>query len=182
MVALHHRLIDWQIRVRPVVHIRTYSTTAVLCKDPYSSPSFVAEPQHLAMASLQAIHSIGVKQATNPVEYEKAVYQKGLRFERPPFTFHSQDWESQAVTRMSAESAGYLIGNAGTGETAKKNKAAFQRWSIVPKRLVKTERLPDLSTRVLAHDLQFPVAIAPVGVQRMSSNKLIEQRGLILPG
>jgi lactate 2-monooxygenase len=120
----------------------------------------------------QAVHSTGVKRVVNPVEYEKSVYQKGLHFERPPFTFCSQEWEGQAKARMSAESAGYVVGNAGTGETAEKNRDAFKRWSIVPKRLVRTETLPDLSAKVLGHDLQFPLAIAPVGVQRKLSSRL----------
>ena len=118
------------------------------------------------MASHQDTHTTGVKHAADPVAYEKAVYQKGLRFERPPFTFRSEEWEPQAKARMSAESAGYVCGNAGTGETAAKNRAAFRSWSIVPKRLVRTETLPDLSTKVLGQELQFPLAIAPVGVQR----------------
>lgn len=108
-------------------------------------------------------------QVANPVEYEKSVYQNGLRYERPPFTFRSQDWESQAGSFMSANSAGYVIGNAGTGETAKKNIEAFRKWSIVPSRLVKSESLPDLSTKVVGHEFQFPIAAAPVGVQRMST-------------
>lgn len=118
------------------------------------------------MASHRIVHSSGVQHAPNPVEYEKSIYQKGLQYERPPFTFRTEEWEPQAKARMSAESAGYVVGNAGTGETSKKNRAAFHNWSLVPKRLVKTETLPDLSTKVLAHDLQFPMAVAPVGVQR----------------
>lgn len=105
--------------------------------------------------------------AENPVEYEKSVYQKGLHYERPPFTFRAQEWEPQASAQMSATSKGYVIGNAGTGETARKNRDAFQKWSIVPSRLVKYEGLPDLGTKVLGQDFQFPIAAAPVGVQRM---------------
>jgi isopentenyl diphosphate isomerase/L-lactate dehydrogenase-like FMN-dependent dehydrogenase len=67
---------------------------------------------------------------------------------------------------MSANSAGYAIGNAGSGETARKNVDAFKRWSIVPKRLVKSGELPDLGTRVLGEEFQFPIAAGPVGVLR----------------
>lgn len=67
---------------------------------------------------------------------------------------------------MSANSAGYAIGNAGSGETARKNVEAFRKWSIVPNRLVKTEDLPDLGTKVLGQELQFPIAAGPVGVLR----------------
>lgn len=103
----------------------------------------------------------------NPVEYEQEVYKKGLRHERPPFTFKGADWEGLAKERMSAESAGYVIGNAGTGETYRKNLASFQKWSIVPRRLVKTTSFPDLSTHVLGQRIPVPIAMAPVGVLRI---------------
>jgi len=102
----------------------------------------------------------------NPVEYEKSVYQKGLQYERPPFTFRATEWESQASQILSADSKGFLIGNAGTGETAKKNADAFKKWSIVPRRLVQSADLPDLTATIFGQKLQFPIAAAPVGVQR----------------
>ncbi|KAI1084132.1 FMN-dependent alpha-hydroxy acid dehydrogenase [Whalleya microplaca] len=68
---------------------------------------------------------------------------------------------------MSADSKGYVLGSAGTGETARKNRAAFGRWSIVPRRLVKTDGFPDLSVRVLGRRLPFPIACAPIGVQKI---------------
>lgn len=113
--------------------------------------------------------STSQKPVANPVEYEKSVYQNGLRYERPAFTFRSTEWESQACTVMSSTSKGYVVGNAGTGETAQKNVDAFKKWSIVPSRLVKTNGLPDLSTKIFDQKLQFPIAAAPVGVQRESS-------------
>ena len=103
----------------------------------------------------------------HPVDYEIEVYQKGLRYSRPPFTFKSEEWESLAARRMSAESKGYVSGNAGTSETARKNREAFAKWSIVPKRMVKTAFFPDLSTHVLGQRMPVPIAIAPVGVQRI---------------
>ncbi|KUJ16958.1 L-lactate dehydrogenase [Mollisia scopiformis] len=103
----------------------------------------------------------------NPVEYEKTIYQKGLQFERPLFSFQTSKWESEAEQRMSAESKGYIIGNAGTGETARKNREAFAKWSIVPRRLVKTSGLPHLGMKVFGKEFPFPIATAPVGVQRI---------------
>lgn len=107
------------------------------------------------------------KEAPNPIEYEKKIYQKGLKYERPPFTFRALEWEPQAEQRMSAEARGYVVGSAGTGETARKNRKAFEKWSIVPKRLVKTDGFPDLSIQIMGQKLPFPIAIAPVGVQRI---------------
>lgn len=104
----------------------------------------------------------------DPVEYEKAVYQRGLHFERPPFTFQSGQWEHLAKERLSSEAKGYVVGNAGTGETTRKNREAFAKWSIVAKRLIKTTSLPSLSTNInFAGKLPFPIAVAPLGVQRI---------------
>lgn len=103
----------------------------------------------------------------DPIAYEQQIYQKGLRYERPPFTFKAFEWETLAKQRMSAETNGYVVGNAGTAETYNKNRAAFAKWSIVPRRMVKTTEFPDLSTRVLGRTVPFPFAVAPVGVQRI---------------
>ncbi len=46
----------------------------------------------------------------NPIEYENEVYQKGLKYERPPFTFKSLEWEGLAMQNMSATSTGYVVG------------------------------------------------------------------------
>lgn len=60
-----------------------------------------------------------------------------------------------------------MIGNAGIGETAWKNREAFHRWSLLPSRLVPTSTLPDLSTTVLGEKHPFPIALAPIGVQKI---------------
>jgi isopentenyl diphosphate isomerase/L-lactate dehydrogenase-like FMN-dependent dehydrogenase len=104
----------------------------------------------------------------DPIAYEQEIYRRGLRYQRPPFTFNPLDWEALAADRLSAESKGYVVGGAGTGETARKNRGAFQKWSIVPRRLVDTGgQFPDLGTEVLGHKVPFPIAVAPVGVQRI---------------
>jgi hypothetical protein len=148
------------------------NVTSILGQAPFHCSSFTTSiSKHIqppaTMTSHQHTNATGIKHlAQDPVSYESSIYQKGLHYERPPFSFRSEEWEPRATARMSADSAGYIVGNARTGETARKNRAAFDRWSFVPKRLVRTGGLPDLSTRVLGQDLQFPLAIAPIGVQR----------------
>jgi hypothetical protein len=105
-------------------------------------------------------------QPQSPIAYEQSIYTKGLHYIRPQISLRSTEWQPQAEARLSAESKGYLIGNAGTGETTDKNLRAFRQWSIVPRRLVKVEGLPDLKTRVLGMEVEWPVTMAPVGVQR----------------
>lgn len=109
-----------------------------------------------------------------PIQYENSIYAAGLHYHRPPFTFKSQDWESLAVPRLSASAAGYVHGNAGSGGTYEKNLAAFKKWSMVPSRLLPSrtndegqQLFSDCSTTVLGQKLQFPIAMAPVGVNRI---------------
>jgi lactate 2-monooxygenase len=110
----------------------------------------------------------GGQQNIDPISYEAEVYQKGLRYEKPPFTFQPLKWEELATARLSAESKGYVFGNAGIGETTAKNRKAFEAWSIVPQRLVGGDGFPDLSTTVLGQQkINFPIAAAPVGVLKI---------------
>lgn len=115
--------------------------------------------------------------SSNPdaVVLEQSVYQAGLHSAKPPFTFQASEWANQAKSALSANSWGYIHGNCGAGSTYRKNLAAFDRWSIVPRRLAPSrtdpvtgkEAFADTSTRVLGQELPFPVAIAPIGVQRI---------------
>ncbi|KAF2034568.1 putative FMN dependent dehydrogenase [Setomelanomma holmii] len=101
------------------------------------------------------------------VDYEMQTYTRGLDFERPPLTFQADKWEELACSRMSAESKGYVYGSAGMRETTDKNRAAFKKWSIVPRRLVKYDGFPSLKKEILGETLQFPIAISPVGVLKI---------------
>lgn len=107
------------------------------------------------------------KPAEDGVAYEQDIYKKGLNYERTTLTFQSNKWEELACQRLSAEAKGYVYGSAGTRQTDEKNREAFRKWSIIPRRLVKTESFPDLTTEVFGEKLQYPVAMAPVGVLRI---------------
>lgn len=101
------------------------------------------------------------------VDYEMQTYARGLDFERPPLTFEASKWEELACSRMSADSKGYVYGSAGVRETTDKNRAAFKKWSIVPKRLVKYDGFPNMKIETLGETLQYPIALAPVGVLKI---------------
>lgn len=121
----------------------------------------------------------------NSISYESSVFQAGLHSTKPPFSFHPSDWESEAKRILSANSIGYVHGNAGAGSTYRKNLAAFDKWSIVPRRLRPSRADPETGHPAFAdttttlklgpggHDddelvvLPFPVAIAPIGVQKI---------------
>ncbi|RDW74775.1 alpha-hydroxy acid dehydrogenase [Coleophoma cylindrospora] len=104
-----------------------------------------------------------------PFDYQAEIYQKGLRYERPPITFDSTKWEALAKERLSAEAFGYVYGSAGKRETSDNNLAAFKKWALIPNRLVDSE-FPDLSIEIFGQKYPYPIAIAPVGVQRVFHN------------
>ncbi|KAL9114305.1 MAG: hypothetical protein Q9227_001727 [Pyrenula ochraceoflavens] len=109
---------------------------------------------------------------SSPHDIETEIYQKGLHYERPVLSFQSDQWEAEACKRLSADSKandllGYVYGSAGQRETSDKNREAFKRWSIVPRRLVKTNSFPSLETTVFGERLSCPIAMAPIGVQRI---------------
>lgn len=111
---------------------------------------------------------------TDVLDYEQSVFKAGLHSARPPFTFQSDQWEPQAHRILSSASWGYLHGNCGTGATYRNNLNAFSKWSFVPRRLLPSrkdnhgnESFADTSTKVLGQTLPFPIAIAPIGVQKI---------------
>jgi lactate 2-monooxygenase len=69
--------------------------------------------------------------AVNITGYAMQIYQQGLNFKRSQFTFDTSRWQAEGEKYLSAYSIGYVSGNAGSGETGRKNLEAFQKWSIV---------------------------------------------------
>ncbi|TVY46826.1 putative lactate 2-monooxygenase [Lachnellula occidentalis] len=110
----------------------------------------------------------------DPLQYEQQVYASGLHSSRPPFTFQTSEWENLAKPVLSGSAWGYIHGNAGAGSTYTKNLESFSKYSIVPRRLVPSlkdsqgnELFSNASTTVLGEKLNFPIACAPVGVQKI---------------
>ncbi|MFH9419932.1 alpha-hydroxy-acid oxidizing protein [Streptomyces sp. NPDC017529] len=97
-------------------------------------------------------------------DYQYEIYLKGLEDQTPPFTTDLAALEDAARDRMGPRPYGYVAGAAGTGATARANRAAFDAHRIVPRMLRDaTER--DLRTTVLGSELAAPVLLAPIGVQ-----------------
>ena len=106
------------------------------------------------------------KPSQQPFTFEAEIYQQGTRGVRPSLDFNPFEWERLAKERLPADSFGYVWGSAGTRETDDNNRAAFKKWGIVPSRLVKSD-FPNLKTTLFGEEYDYPVAMAPVGVQRI---------------
>ena len=112
----------------------------------------------------------------DPIGYQNSIYEAGLHYHTAPFTFDTTAWEPLAKAKLSSSAYGYIHGNAGTSETYDKNRAAFQKWSIIPTRLKPSledahgnKLVADPITTVLGEKMDFPIAVAPVGVQRIAN-------------
>lgn len=96
--------------------------------------------------------------------YQHEIYLQGYAGTKPSFTTDPTLLESSARQLLDPGPFWYVAGSAGAGATAEANRAAFDRWKLVPHMLTgATER--DLTTSVLGTELPAPVLTAPIGVQ-----------------
>jgi isopentenyl diphosphate isomerase/L-lactate dehydrogenase-like FMN-dependent dehydrogenase len=74
--------------------------------------------------------------------------------------------EQAAAGAISEVASAHLFGGAGTAETTRANREAFQRIRLVP-RVLRDVSAIDLSCRILGEDLPAPVLLAPIGGQEL---------------
>jgi isopentenyl diphosphate isomerase/L-lactate dehydrogenase-like FMN-dependent dehydrogenase len=93
---------------------------------------------------------------------QNAIYRAGTLGRRPKAPTDVLALERRAKRAMSARGWAYISGGAGRGDTMRNNRAAFQRWRILP-RMLHGVTSRDLSTTVLGTRLPAPLLLAPVG-------------------
>jgi lactate 2-monooxygenase len=100
-------------------------------------------------------------------ERQFEVYVGGARgvYPRVPVSFETL--QAAARKAMSAEGYGYVAGGAGTEETMRENRAAFERWRIVP-RMLRDVSTRDTVVEVLGTPLPSPFVLCPIGVLEMA--------------
>lgn len=96
--------------------------------------------------------------------YQNEIYLSGTVGDRPEFPIEAEALEAAAQAVMTAEAFGYVAGAAGSEGTARANRAAFDRWRIVP-RFLRDVSVRNQATTVLGTTMPAPVILAPVGVQ-----------------
>src|SRR5581483_7932952 len=95
------------------------------------------------------------------LERQLQVYLAGLQGQQPAVPISPQALEQRANEQMTPQARGYL---SGMDDTMRANRAAFERWRIVP-RMLRDISQRDLSIQLLGQQLLFPVLLAPIGVQ-----------------
>ncbi|MBV9293720.1 MAG: alpha-hydroxy-acid oxidizing protein, partial [Frankiales bacterium] len=96
--------------------------------------------------------------------YQNEIYLGGLGGQLPELPLEPGLLEDLAREKFAPEPFGYVAGSAGTEGTARANRAAFDRYRIVP-RFLRDVSERNLSTEILGTPFPAPVALAPVGVQ-----------------
>ena len=95
------------------------------------------------------------------------IYLAGVRGHRPAVPFDHRRLERQARSRLTAEAFAYIAGGAGAERTMAANRAAFDRWRIVP-RVLRDVSDRDLSVELLGRRLPIPFLLAPIGVLELA--------------
>jgi L-lactate dehydrogenase (cytochrome) len=96
--------------------------------------------------------------------FQNDVYLKGLLGEPPTLPFDWRAVQAAAEQAMTPEAVGYVSGGAGAEDTMRANRAAFDRWRLLPKVLRGIPAERDLSTTLLGTEMPAPVLLGPVGV------------------
>ncbi len=101
-------------------------------------------------------------------EVQGRIYTDGVYGHRPTVPTGPGELEAAAERAMSPQAFAYVAGSAGAERTAAANRAAFDRWQLVPRMLAGTE-YRSLGVRLFGHDYPSPLLICPVGVLDLAS-------------
>lgn len=97
---------------------------------------------------------------------QQEIYRAGVFGRRPAVPTDSAELEARARRAMTRQGWAYVAGGAGEGRTMRNNRAAFDRYSIVP-RVAHGVTRRDLSVDLLGSRLPAPVLLAPVGAGQL---------------
>jgi lactate 2-monooxygenase len=98
---------------------------------------------------------------------QSEIYLAGVAGKRPTVPVDSGRLEAAAKEAMSAEAYAYVAGGAGSESTVRENRAAFERWRIVP-RMLRDVSARDTSVELFGERLPAPVLLSPIGVLEMA--------------
>ena len=95
------------------------------------------------------------------------IYVTGAGGARPRVPVAPAALEAKAARAMSAEAAAYIIGGAGGEATIVANRAAFDRYRLVP-RVLRDVSIRDLTVRLFGREHRAPFLLAPIDVLEMA--------------
>lgn len=99
-------------------------------------------------------------------DYYREIYVRGLGGETPSIPVSVAELERRAREAMDEKAANYVFAGAGSEDTMRANRAAFDQRRIVP-RMLRDVAARDLSTTLLGTAMPAPLLLAPIGVQKV---------------
>lgn len=93
---------------------------------------------------------------------QSQIYTGGLFGRRPTVPTSWAELDRQARRRLPAKAYGYVAGGAGSGATIDADRAAFDRWRLVP-RMLRDVSVRDTSVELFGRTLPAPLLLAPIG-------------------
>lgn len=109
----------------------------------------------------------GQAAARSWADFQGDIYRRGLAGITPALSTNLLQLEARAMGELSDEARGYIVASAGDGSTARENRAALDRWRIVPGMLAGVAERSTQFELLGQHELA-PLMIAPVGVQTLA--------------
>ena len=100
-------------------------------------------------------------------ERQFEIYVGGARGSYPSVPVSVERLQRAAQRSMSREAYAYVTGGAGREETIRANRAAFERWRIVP-RMLRDVSVRDTAVEVLGTHMPSPFFLSPIGVLEMA--------------
>jgi lactate 2-monooxygenase len=99
-------------------------------------------------------------------DYYREIYARGLGGDTPSIPVAVEEQERRAHEAMDERAANYVFAGAGAEHTMRANRAAFERYEIVP-RMLRDVAERDLSLELLGTTMPAPLLLAPIGVQKV---------------
>jgi len=107
----------------------------------------------------------------SPGRYRQTgIFVTGVGGQAPRVPVSPQALEAAAEQRMTPQAAAYVIGGAGSEQTARSNRAALDRRQILPRVLRDVSRR-DLSVELFGRTHRTPLLLAPIGVLEMANRE-----------
>ncbi|WP_420041305.1 alpha-hydroxy-acid oxidizing protein [Gordonia sp. MP11Mi] len=101
---------------------------------------------------------------------QNEIYRAGIHGRTPSVPTDFATLEERAKAKMSARGWAYIAGGAGEGRTMAANRAALDRWAIVPRMLRDTSDR-NLEIELFGQNLPAPILFSPVGAGALAHDR-----------
>jgi FMN-dependent dehydrogenase len=103
---------------------------------------------------------------------QETIYRNGVFGHTPAVPTNFAALEQAAKSKMTRQAWAYVAGGAGEGAGITNNRAALDRWAILPRMLRDCSRR-DLTVELFGRRLPAPILVAPVQVTRAAVKTLL---------